>query len=383
MFVKNQANHLVEVEIQRFPKVYRRRLRRLVTGSNALGDLLVSFPAAAFALVSGYHTADARGRAVALVKAGAPLKAVADALGLPLWLRRLPPEAFGEPFGPLSTDPALGRRIAHLVPGDAAAARAWLDAVAQVSPLADAMFTGWVAGKPQLYGLRHPLRADVFRLVAAFAWFSANRNTDAGCLIETGWRVNQALPTVVAHAARFALATIQATQRQAPKRGPGRYSMKNRVAGFAVVALRTAADLDEEGRVMNHCVGTYAGAVARGECLIFGLRHNGQRIATMEVRGSGANGCGPQIVQIQGPGNSAVEAAVIERARGWLLAHGSNPLAATDLDPALALVEEAKWRTLWAPYREAAPGAFAPAAAFSPAAVRAAAGVLQQVGRGL
>lgn len=381
MFVKNQTNHLVELEIGRFPKAYRRRLRRLVSGSNALCDLLVSFPAAAFALVSGHRTPEARGRGVALVKAGAPLKAVADALDLPVWLRRLPPEAFEAPFGPLPNDADLGRRIAHLVPDDADMARIWLDAVMRTAPLGDAAFTAWVAGKPPLYALRHPLREDVFRLIAAFAWYSGHRNTAAGALVGKAWRANQALGTVVIEASRFALATIEATQRQAPKRGPGRYSARNRVAGFAIVALKTAADLDEEGRVMNHCVGTYAGEVARGDCLIFGVRQNGQRIATVEVRGSAADGGMPRIVQIQGPGNSRVDAAIVERARAWLIANASDPLAAADLDPALTLVEEAKWRQLWSPYRTVAPAAFASPAAFTPAAVRAAAGVLQQAGR--
>lgn len=382
MFVKNQSNHLVEVEIQRFPKVYRRRLRRLVTGSNALADLLVSFPAAAFALVSGYRTAEARGLAIRLVKDGASLKAVAEALDLPLWLRRMPPEAFAAPFGEMPNDAELGRRISHLVPEDGDTARMWFDAVMQTAPLGDTVFTAWIAGKPPLFALRHPLRADAFRLLAAYAWFSANGNTVAGDLVGKAWRHNQALGTVIGQAARFALATIQATQRVAPKRGPGRYSARNRVSGFAIVALSTAADLDEEGRVMSHCVGSYAGEVARGECLIFGVRIDGQRIATMEVRGSVAHGRMPRIVQIQGPGNSTVDAGVVDRARVWLMEHASDPVAAADADQTLSLVDEGKWRQLWAPYRAAAPVAFASPGAFTPAAVRTAAGVLQQLGQG-
>lgn len=377
MFVKNQANQLVDLEIVRFPKPYHRRLRRLVSHSDALGDLLVSFPAAAFALVSGYQTADARGRAVSLVKQGASLKAVADALGLPVWLRKLPPEAFSEPLIVFPDDPGAARKFAHLVPGDPNLTGVWLDAVMRTCAFGDPVFAAWVAGHRQLYGVRHPLRRYALSLLAAYAWFSQNRNTIAAATIAKGWRRNQALPTVVAGASRWALSLIEGCQRVAPKRGPGRYSSKNAQAGFAIVALQTPADLFDEGRVMNHCVGTYAQDVASGRCLIFGVRINGQRVATMEVVGSVARGETPKIVQIEGPGNTKVAPAVAERARTWLFENASDPVSASDADPALALVDRRKWDAVWSPVREQVPAALSEDLVLGPSAVKTASMFLQ------
>ena len=83
-----------ESYVGRFAYPARREARRLMKGSARLVDLAMVFPGAIYALATRHGAADARREALTLVEQGAPLKAVARALDLPLWLRRLPPEAF-------------------------------------------------------------------------------------------------------------------------------------------------------------------------------------------------------------------------------------------------------------------------------------------------
>lgn len=52
---------------------------------------------------------------------------------------------------------------------------------------------------------------------------------------------------------------------------------------FEMVALASAADLVEEGKLLDHCVGGYYEVCRRGDTQILSLRENGRRVATVEV----------------------------------------------------------------------------------------------------
>lgn len=367
MFVKNQTNQFVELEIARFHRSYRKRLRRLTAGSPPLQDLIVSFPAAAFALVSGYGTVEQRGRTVALVKSGGGLKAVAETLGLAFWMRKLPPEAFARPLSGLPTAPDFGRRVGHLVPKEADVCAAWLDAVVTAYERCDADFAAWVAAQHGLAQHDHPGRLDIIRLLAAFAWYSQSGNAQAAELIDKRWTSGMACRSAQRLSARWAGQLIGAAQVRPVSRGPGRYSARNRLAGFAIVPLCTANELQEEGWAMNHCVASYASEVEQGHCLIFGIRQDGQRVATVEVRGRQTRTTLPRIVQIQGPGNASVPQHIVKRVQAWLLANASDPIGGAHGNAVADTVDQKAWVRLWAPYADAKPGVFQPTPAPNPA----------------
>ena len=96
---------------------YRRFIRELTSCSTALEDLADSFPGLLFALASNYATPAQREQAFDLVYEGAPLREAADALGLPWWLRKLPPRAFAAPLPSVSSRPGL--RLPHQQPDPA------------------------------------------------------------------------------------------------------------------------------------------------------------------------------------------------------------------------------------------------------------------------
>jgi hypothetical protein len=116
----------IETRIRRFPRKFQRRLRKLVKGSKPLKDLLYAFPGAVFVLAARNRPPEARAEGVRLAQAGRPLADVAAALGLPMWLRRLPPEAFAAPFGRLPDADGFGRRVANLTPSAPKTAAMWL-----------------------------------------------------------------------------------------------------------------------------------------------------------------------------------------------------------------------------------------------------------------
>ena len=130
------------------------------------------------------------------------------------------------------------------------------------------------------------------------------------------------------------------------KRGPGRYSRRRRGQGYEMVPLRTAAELVEEGQIMDNCVGTYAGMVAARECFIFSVRRGAQRVATLEVRWHGGR---PRIWQLEAPGNMAAPKAVWEAVGQWL-AQQDGLAMATSAHVAEMSVDATRWKALWLPY---------------------------------
>ena len=70
--------------------------------------------------------------------------------------------------------------------------------------------------------------------------------------------------------------------------------------GFSIITPKSPEDLFEEGRKLNHCVGSYVGEVASGRSKIVFIRQNGETekpLATMEIRGD-------EIIQIKGFSNA-------------------------------------------------------------------------------
>lgn len=53
---------------------------------------------------------------------------------------------------------------------------------------------------------------------------------------------------------------------------------------FEIVVLSSAADLVEEGRILDHCVGGYYDICRRGDTQILSLREDGRRVATVELK---------------------------------------------------------------------------------------------------
>ncbi len=346
----------LEAQIRRFEQSYRKRLRRIAGLSPRLADLVFSFPACAFALVSDYGTSSERAEAIRLVKAGASLKAVAEALGLAYWTRKLPPETFIQPLGKLPDGPEFSRRVAGLVPEDAANVGIWLSAVCLAAEACDEEFAVWVAGKKAFAASGGYLGSEALFPLAAYAWFSSSGGSVAArAMVERPWQKNFAFGS----AAQLARDWIDRIASEAvptlKRRGPGRYSLRNGSGGYAMVALMSRAELFDEGRVMDHCAASYAGLVESGQCLIFSVRSGQQRIATLEIRRMRGGRREFGIVQLMGPQNRPVARPVAEAVQSWMVRHAQNPLVGARRGGAIQPVDPKRWNAIWDPYLEAKP----------------------------
>lgn len=79
---------------------HRSSVQGLACRHRRLADLAVTFPGLLFALAVP-RCGSSVAHAIDLAIRGVPLKTLADVTGIPLWLRRIPPEAFETPVGDL------------------------------------------------------------------------------------------------------------------------------------------------------------------------------------------------------------------------------------------------------------------------------------------
>ena len=87
---------LLERRLRRYHPRFQGRVRALAMRHSRIADLAVSFPALLFALAAPRPGLDPA-PALARVIDGCALAEAAAVVELPLWLRKLPPEAFGHP----------------------------------------------------------------------------------------------------------------------------------------------------------------------------------------------------------------------------------------------------------------------------------------------
>lgn len=340
------AREPLESHIRRFARGYRRRLRKLAKTSPRLGELLYTFPGAAVTLVAGNRMVAERQTAVNYVKRGLPLAAVAEALALPMWMKRLPPEAYSDPLPRLPDDAEFSRRIANF-PRAGENVAMWLRWIVSGAEACDLAFAEWLAHQ-KIFDADDDGAAPLLPL-AAFAWFSAREDLTACGLMARPWRSHMGFRSAVQEAQAWLERIIMEYCRE-DTGGLGNWHRPHKVCGYRFIPLLTPQDLQDEGERMHHCVAAYAGAVARGTSLIYSIRRGGQRIATMEVRAAYDRSGAGIISQLQGPRNADASEDVRRAASAWLAKQGKCPLSFAQGGMSVPPVRAEKWEAIWRPY---------------------------------
>src|SRR5262249_36374946 len=138
---------------------------------------------------------------------GAALAEAAAAADVPLWLRRLPPEALVRPLPRLPDGLRFRRQIANYLPRSPKLAPMWLQMVAGAAELSDEPLAVWIAREVTREAPRvNPAR---LRLISLWAWFSGQPATLGRNLIDRPWtpdmRIGQALAAADGWRTRIAL----------------------------------------------------------------------------------------------------------------------------------------------------------------------------------
>ena len=165
---------LLERRLRRYHPRFQGTVRALAMRHSRIADLAASFPALLFALAVPRPGLDPA-PALARVIDGSALAEAAAAADLPMWLRKLPPEAFAHPIARLPDGDLFRRQIANHLPRSPKLAPTWLQAVADVAELAHESAAVWIAREL----VREPRRVNParLRLISLWSWFSVQQAT--------------------------------------------------------------------------------------------------------------------------------------------------------------------------------------------------------------
>lgn len=327
--------------LARFSAEIRPAIARVAERDARLRDLAASFPALLHRFAVEPRSARSA-RAAAIVREGGSLKAAALAAEMPLWVRRLPPEAFGAASPDLPGGAIFSIRVANVLPRSRSVAAAWLAAVAEAARWGDDGAALWAARE---CAAPEGLTAEEARLVALHSWFARRPATRGGALAGGRWSSMIGREAALERSRRW-LERIDGflalgAERAAPWLDGG-------VAdGFEFVAVADEGALDEEATAMRNCVRDYAWAIARDCERVFSVRRGGERVATLSVYFP-EDAPFPQFEQLKGPENAPAPPEVWFAARSWLVSQAPErpqikPWGGDMRDPG-------RWSAVWRPW---------------------------------
>ena len=339
---------LPERRLQQYHPRFQGSIRALAMRHSRIADLATSFPALLFALAVPRPGLDPA-RALARVIDGRPLADVAAATEVPLWLRRLPPEAFARPIARLPDGAVFRRQIANHFPRSPKLASKWLEVVSDVAGLAHESAAVWIARE----FVREPQRVNQarLRLISLWAWFSCQPTTFGHRLIERPWTPAMHLDAA-ATAAKDWRTMIDLHVRLGDEPIADMWVQPGHMSGYDFVPLNSVSAITEESEAMRNCVKTYSNGVAHDRLRLWSVRRNGERVATLSLRRS-ASRLGdplPSIDELECVENTAAAREVWWAARQWLQTHD---LLRIDTEPrrwGTAPLHRSNWLSLWRPY---------------------------------
>jgi hypothetical protein len=344
----------VESLARRFSPDQRREVRRLLRLSSRMVDLAQIFPGAMYVMAAPEVEPERRRHAMELVLGGALLKDVAHSLGLPMWLRKLPAEAFCGSLPQLPSSETFSRRIVNCLPGTRTESALWLRSVAFAAEATHEDFAIWLAQQQVFAGEGEPQR--MFAVLAAYAWYSGNVYRPANSLIMVPWRPEISFETALC-AAKSWLNRIRLSLQLRPGVIADGWLEPGEHKGLTFLPLLTADQLLEEAQAMHNCADQYADRIARDRSRLWSVRRrNGQRLATLEIGQHQREAGVLDIVQLKTRHNLPAPLEVWQASHAWMAAQQGLRRAPPLVLPARSL-DGPLWDTLMQPYRQHKRGA--------------------------
>ena len=329
-----------------FRPAYRLDIARLTLNWPKVEDLADSFPALLFALATGYGTAKVRETAFRMIDDGAPLKDVAAVLAVPMWLRRMPAEAFTQSLPVLPADPEFSAAILPRIPECPRACSIWFDRVMTAFTLVGPDFALWAACEPRL--MPPALTDEGLQWLLAWGWASRSPRSPGHALLRTAWSPamswKRAQEEIAIWRKRIDLVGALADAERDPWFADGQ------LLGYDIVQLNTVGSVLAESAAMENCLDQYAAHLAYGRIRVFSVRRDGRPVADVELALRSDETTMPTIGQVRGPRNRRAPPAIWQAVHAWLGAQTFRPLNAAPTPPAAS---RDALKAFWEPYLQA------------------------------
>jgi hypothetical protein len=333
----------IERQLNRFPKRYRVQISNTAREHQALADLAISFPALLFMIAVPHNTCDTAALKRQVI-AGQSLKNLAASARIPLWVRKLQPEAFETHLRKLPNQDVYSRQIQNHLPRRSRHAARWLENVSLATQWGDESFAVWVARE---CATKTPSNCQL-RKLALWAWFSVRPDLAAHKHVVKRWT-----PQVNYKAAsKSADEWFNRTHMNALIGDADllcQWLKPATVDEYEFVPLLSAEDIHEESHVMKNCVRTYADDIATDRQRLWSMRREGKRVATISVGNSYDLGL-LTITQIKGPNNSRITRPEALAAMKWFVSNEAHkievaPKKYNEIAPNVAI-----WQSYFKPY---------------------------------
>jgi hypothetical protein len=343
--VRPSTAAMQERQLARFSKPYNQRVRVLCARHPRIADLAQSFPALLFALAAPRRNFVPE-PVIQRVIDGARLAELSSLAGVPLWTRKLPPEAFDQPLPARLPDGALFRRqIANHLPKRRDAAK-WLKAVADAADWGTEPLAVWVAR--ELARNPRKFRHSALRRVALWAWYGTTVGTGRDGLPQKAWQPSMTFASAQTDAEDWLEQCVELQLFLGASPIEDMWLRSATVDGFAFVPLLTAAAIAEEAFAMSNCLRTYGDTVARNHGRLWSVRRDGTRVATLQI-GCGHGDPWVRVHQLLGSSNSCPGKDVQWAARQWVEQHDVRGIEIKPV-PWSAAFDRENWTAFWRPY---------------------------------
>ncbi len=340
------ARRRIERAIARFPEQHRMAVAALAARDDRIADLAQSFPALLFALAVPRPGIDAE-PVLADVTAGTPLRDLAASARVPMWLRKLPPEAFAMRLAPLPDSELLRLQIANYLPRPGRAAL-WLAAVSEAARWGDASFVLWIARVAARAKRERDVRLREIRSLSLLAFYSHADTTLGRTLIETPWHASMSMATAEAACDTFLdRARLYLYVGETPRSDA--WFEAGCIDGYEFRPLATSTEIADEAVAMGNCLRTYGCRIAGNRVRIWSVRRDGQRIATLEI-GHRRFGPLPGIGQLRTMNNKECDAQLWWAALRWMHGHDLRKIETCAVPWNKLEFDRTRWVDLWRPF---------------------------------
>jgi hypothetical protein len=319
---------------RRFTFRHRERIYRAAALSRAALQLTETFPVLAMAIYSNdahlrpcnndftdwekecKDRADRRSYAMHLVDCGARLRDVAAAMNIPIALRHIKPGVAHWATDVFCQHPDF----LNFLPATTPKQRIWLPVVNWAFHKVDAGFARWAAKHvPEIPGRRDQ---EVGSFIADLADWVCAKGPSRQFVIRP-FQSTMSLKTVTTLSAEWHEAVAAGMDGPAAA-FPTPWYPAAKIGDYDIVPIYDSAALYREGAAMHHCVGTHSDEVQSGSLYVYGVRRDGERVATLALARDPSS-TQARLVQLRGPCNAEPPKAVTLAVQRWLRAQEPLP----------------------------------------------------------
>jgi hypothetical protein len=333
---------LIDRRLQRFAWRHREAVTALTRRHPRLADLALSFPALLFALAvprSRFRPEPAIERVIA----GAPLSELAAAADLPMWTRKLMPEAFLHAIPTLPDGEIFRRQIANHLPSSPKHAYSWLKAVSTIAQWGHDDLAIWytrrIGNRDEEWKTRN------WQLICLWAWHSGRPDAFASLAVGSRWSPDMSAAQALEAANDFA-ESIQVFMWLGDKPIADPWAEPSIIDGYSFEPVTTARELITHASALRNCSREYARSIAQNGSRIWVVKRDGKLQAMLSLCPSSWSGRAA-IGQLKGPSNEMAPAALCEASTRWVMLHAST----RQIEPSrLTRYPLPHWQKLWRTY---------------------------------